>query len=430
MEADVRRCGVRRDVALLCVALALLAHPASAQLVRGSVQAEDGTPVATALVLAMDAGGETRATRITDSDGSFTLALPGAGEWTLRVERLGYGTGERMVTVAADETVELVLTVAPDPVAVRGIDVVVGRRCPERAGGPEVVKVWSEARAVLADADRSDPADRARFRIVTTERDYTYHQYRERFRPPRSEWTGGRLRWDADTVWAEGGVAMTAEAPEVPLGEGFIRPAFPGLELDDVYLYQYSAPGPSIILSDAFLSTHCFFLREQPGKEAWIGLGFEPDRLSGLEHDVEGTFWLPASDHVLPHIEFRYTRHPRQDELRVLYEIGGRIKNRDRQQVSNLDYVPADSHDRFEDLGGRIDLSHVPDVGWIVHRFRLTWPLVIRQTKRVVQPAYRTELRAGDWRTAYEHSYLKNLLILWYIREFTAEVIEVEVPGG
>ena len=73
-----------------------------------------------------------------------------------------------------------------------------------------------------------------------------------------------------------------------------------------------------MLLSDAFLSTHCFRAVEDDGR---IGLSFEPAPERQLS-DIAGVLWF-AGDGVLDRIEYRYRGLPQ--ELRDERSIGGEI---------------------------------------------------------------------------------------------------------
>ncbi|HEU0015457.1 MAG TPA: carboxypeptidase-like regulatory domain-containing protein, partial [Longimicrobium sp.] len=77
--------------ALLAIAACVPATPLRAQAVRGHVvEAETGAPVPSALVSLLDAEGRPRAATVSDAQGGYHLAAPGAGVYRLRTERIGH----------------------------------------------------------------------------------------------------------------------------------------------------------------------------------------------------------------------------------------------------------------------------------------------------------------------------------------------------
>lgn len=124
--------------ALLPVALLLVAvSPAEAQVLRGTVlDSASGKPLIGAHLQASVVGGTVAGDATTDHDGRFTFHLPAAGEYVVRVSRLGYST--RVTQSIAVETkfvaaVELRLTplgVPLDTVTVVAEKVVVEQQLP------------------------------------------------------------------------------------------------------------------------------------------------------------------------------------------------------------------------------------------------------------------------------------------------------------
>jgi hypothetical protein len=89
-----------------------------------------------------------------------------------------------------------------------------------------------------------------------------------------------------------------------------VVPSVPGGEA--LHLYDFLARFPAVLLSDGFVSTHCFRVERHPAKAGMVGLAFEPNRRRVHDHDVAGVLWLPESVSAWPWIEFRYTKTPRR----------------------------------------------------------------------------------------------------------------------
>ena len=72
----------------------------------------------------------------------------------------------------------------------------------------------------------------------------------------------------------------------------------------------FYVPDADVLLSDAFLATHCFTAVNGPGgRRPAVGLAFQPG--SGRDvPDVRGTLWLDARSFELRLVEFTYTRVP------------------------------------------------------------------------------------------------------------------------
>ncbi|MBX9855331.1 MAG: carboxypeptidase regulatory-like domain-containing protein [Gemmatimonadaceae bacterium] len=76
--------------------------------VRGTVQTDDGRPLANAVVMLTAAGLDTR----TDSAGRFVLAATPTGTWTLDVRALGYAPWQQPVDLVPGDTVAQVVAMA------------------------------------------------------------------------------------------------------------------------------------------------------------------------------------------------------------------------------------------------------------------------------------------------------------------------------
>jgi hypothetical protein len=170
-----------------------------------------------------------------------------------------------------------------DEIRVGGED----RRCrvrPEQ--GQAVARIWEEAsKALRATAVTEDDED-----LI----------YLARYR--RQELSPWRLtvRWeDTEERVLVATLPFGSVTPEAMVDRGFVHP--------DGSDYIYYAPDAELLLSDAFLDTHCFRLArprlEEPG---WVGIDFEPIQGRDLP-EIQGSVWLDAMMAELRRLEFRYT---------------------------------------------------------------------------------------------------------------------------
>ena len=84
-----------RAVAVPALAALVLAAPAAAQEIRGQVvDANNGIPVALAGVYVLDGERSVVVAAAADTAGYYSIAPPGAGEYYLAVQRLGYFENE------------------------------------------------------------------------------------------------------------------------------------------------------------------------------------------------------------------------------------------------------------------------------------------------------------------------------------------------
>ena len=122
------------------------------------------------------------------------------------------------------------------------------------------------------------------------------------------------------------------------VSEGFVRES-EGNET------EYYAPDAQVLLSNAFLNTHCLKLTADEASPSLIGLAFEPG-IEGELADVEGTLWVDRESGELRFLEYGYTRVP--------FDQG-------REQA-----------------GGRLEFEALPDGAWIVRQWWIRMPTVQR----------------------------------------------------
>ena len=115
--------------------------------------------------------------------------------------------------------------------------------------------------------------------------------------------------------------------------------------------WRYYAPDADVLLSDAFLDTHCFRLqRTERNDEQLIGLAFEP--IPGRRvPEVKGVLWLDQSTARLRSIEFGY--------VNLHSEVRGQYG------------------------GGKVILAELPNGTWIVREWEIRMPsFVVEQDSR------------------------------------------------
>ena len=277
--------------ALLVPALVLLSAPLGAQQqVRGLVT-EDGTgaPIEGAMILLIDLDGNRVDGVLSASDSRFRIPVPDPGRYVLRVERIGYASMDTdPLEVPAGKSVEQRIVSRVRPIQLARLDVRAGRRCEVRpAEGLATATVWEEVRKALASATWT--SDRAMYRFEWMRFERTLDR------------TGRRVLSEQRRYVRRGfgSQAFTAADPRDLAAKGFVE-ILPGGD------WQYSAPDAKVLLSDAFLDTHCFKLTsEERNDTLLIGLVFEP--ISGRRlTDVAGVLWLEPVTARLRSAEFTH----------------------------------------------------------------------------------------------------------------------------
>ncbi len=309
-------------LALLCVATGW--NSLEAQTVTGRLTDDSGEGLEGAMVRLLDREGESTTQALTNAAGNFELdGVP--GEYRLRADRIGHASSfSDWFILAEGETVSVSLSSAVEAIRLGSIDVEADRRCRVRPEeGLAVTQVWDEARKALAAAAWTQERGVYRYEMM----DIT-----------RSLDRDGRRVLDEERSFNQG----YSRAPYISLPANTLAEA--GFVTEDEQGLAFYAPDAAVLLSDEFLDTHCFRLRQgEDEAEGLIGLEFEPTRGRRVT-DIEGTLWIDPNTTLLRWLDFRYTNLPFPDELQ-----------------SGL-------------VGGRVAFSALPNGTWIVSQWRLQMP--------------------------------------------------------
>jgi protocatechuate 3,4-dioxygenase beta subunit len=313
---------MRLALLLLCLPGAL-----SAQVVRGVVRdSVSGGPAAGVLVALLQRGTGERRTVLSDEEGRFTIAAPGAGSYSVETKRIGVRPLlSPEFTLSAGEARELSLTVA-GVVAVLDVVRVTGRSyCGDRmTEGAETATLWQEVRAALIATrltreGRGFPVTIASFKRTL---DPTNFQVRAEERSERSGVT-------ANPFVSVPLASLSAHGYVVGDGAGNLL---------------YRGPDVDALLSDAFIRDHCFrAVLGASGQMGLIGLSFEPTSARRVP-DIAGILWIDARTRQLRRLEYHYTRLP--------IDFDGRLP------ISYIEY------------------ARMPSGAWIVQRWAIRVPRV------------------------------------------------------
>jgi hypothetical protein len=281
-----------RAVALAAGLLAILAQPGAAQAVQGQlVDADTGEPVEGALVLLLRESGEEVGGYLTNQAGRFVIRAPGRGVYTLRAERIGYETtSSDPLTLGTSMLSGIQLQAATTAIELAEIRVEGDQRCVVRPEeGLQLARVWDEARKALTVQDWTERKGAYRFQVTRYERELDVLA-----RTVLSE--------TRETNTGVSSSPIRSLPAEDLIENGFVRPASDGG-------YNYYGPDASVLLSDAFLDTHCFRLVLDEERSDEVGLGFQPVQ-SGGTPDIAGTLWMEAETARLKVLEYSYTWAP------------------------------------------------------------------------------------------------------------------------
>lgn len=327
-----------RTARLILLLTALTPLHAAAQPVIGAVVEEGtGTPVPGAMVILFDGTGTQVARVLSNAAGRFLVKAVDPGPHYITVERIGYANWTTDPFEPEPDGGLLTIEVPVEAIPLEGLDVSGGRRCEVRPEeGRATARVWEEVRKALAAEEYTRQVSRYRYTLARYER---------------------TLDRDAEEVLHEDTTIMENRAAafvSVPVehlaSQGFVQVA-------DDSTTAYFAPDAGALISDPFLDSHCFGLRE--GEEGRIGLIFRP--VEGREvPDIGGVLWVNAATSELEHMEFVYLNLIRSREL--------------------------------GEPGGEVAFTRLPDGAWIVREWRIRMPhLVPGRRGRIWRSAYREE---------------------------------------
>lgn len=312
-------------LALLVSSLAFA--PVGAQVVRGSVvDSATSRPIGDFTVLLIDSTGVGVAAALAQPGGRFNLRAPAAGTYRLRVLRIGFRrTQTASFVLGAGETVERTVSMPQISVALASIRIVGAQRCEDLPGnGDALATVWEEARKAVEAVRLTGSEQRLRMRV----RDYTHDLSLH-----------GSVTSNEESREREGISARPYVSPDA---ESLARDGYVRQEEDGT---MYYAPDADVLLSDSFVSAHCFHLqRDVVTGDSLIGIAFEPVRRRPPP-DIRGVLYLDRRSAELRELHYTYTSLP----------------------------AAADGRD----FGGRVAFQRVPGGAWIIRAWVVRGPVFV-----------------------------------------------------
>ena len=260
-----------------------------AQIVRGRVtESGSGSTVGGVLVSLIDP--RTRAqsvSTLSDPQGFYALRAPVAGTYQVEAKRIGVRHFvSRSIELASGET--QVLNIAVEGLAYRLPETVVmgvAACTGATADAPRIGALWDEARTALAAT-----------RISLRERLFrgTISRYVRELDPR----TRRVLKEEGRQIQGVMDKPFRAVDPDSLSIRGYVT--------TDGRDKTYFAPDADVLLSDAFVSDHCFRL-SPPSRQrrGMMGLAFAPAPGRRLP-EIEGTMWLDGRTFELKLVEFKF----------------------------------------------------------------------------------------------------------------------------
>ncbi len=306
-----------------------LPHPTHGQTVQGQLL-ESGTssPVEGALVLLLDEAGTEQDGYLTNDAGRFQLKAPQPGRYTIRAERIGFGTvTSETIRLSPGQVFRIQLQMSFAPILMEELRVEGDRRCVVRPEeGMALASLWEEARKALVVQEWTAREEIYPFQILRYTRNLDVSGMK----------VESETREQLKTVMAQ--TAIRSRPAANLMTEGFVQPL--GEEGDR---FEYFGPDASVLLSDEFLATHCLRLAYGGDPAPGLGISFEPVRTGGVP-DIKGTLWLDPETTYLKFLEYEYTWAP-LDEARGLAK-------------------------------GRVDFENLPNGAWIVRNWWIRTPIL------------------------------------------------------
>jgi len=288
----------RLRLGLAALLAAACAAPLTAQVVEGRVvRASDSAGVASALVRLLDPLGQRVAQTSTWSDGAFSLTVPAPGPYAIAVLRIGQRPWRSPVLDLESGAVRrLTLAVPDEPIRLAAIPIETRSRCrTSPAEGSVVAQLLEEADKALTVT---------RLAMERHEGEYVVRLYqRLLYREAQT-----RLLRTADSVGIlAGGQTWPIRSlpPDSLAVHGFVRE-----DTDSGPVrYTYFAPDATVLLSQWFIASHCFGVREGSGADTGtIIVTFRPE--GGGMADIEGQIVFAQQTLELRRLEWRYVRQP------------------------------------------------------------------------------------------------------------------------
>lgn len=304
----------------------VLAVPAgvAAQTVTGAVvEAGTAAPLPGVLVSLLDDGGERVRAVLSDRAGRFTMEVGRFGRYRVRAERIGLETttSQTFDLFSTNPHFQRVL-MGERPVLIEGI--VVDSRVQQcrldPSRGAQIQRWWQDVRTALDVSTVVQVEGLAQFELERFER----------------EWDGGLRRIVAQTSRTEMNLSnrpFVSEEAQFLADGGFVQG-------DAMSQREYYAPDAEVLLSDVFLSRHCFSLSDERDDEGLVGLAFEPTRDRAVP-DITGTIWVDSTTAELQSLDFRY---------------------------ANLAELPEN------EAGGYVSFDYLPSGAWIVRDWYIRMP--------------------------------------------------------
>src|SRR6185503_6092434 len=274
----------RRRWCVIALALFAASH-LRAQTIQGFVRdSASSTPVAGAVISALDSAGRPLARVVSDGNGHYHL--PTQRVVTLYAQRIGFRPRSMPLPAGSsdrDVSFDIAMVVLPrllDPIVVTE-----NRRC-RGPGQAEALALWEQVRSALlaSEVARGDSVNTLNVRFERTIDPQTHAITQQ-------------------TFTRNSGPRISPFVAAYPASEFAVR----GYMDEDATGRTFSAPDADVLLDPAFATSHCFGVRSDAAHSGQIGLTFRPAKNDDEIVDVTGALWVDTARPGLRSLDFSYT---------------------------------------------------------------------------------------------------------------------------
>jgi len=300
-------------------------EPVAAQVVRGLVtEKTTNAPLDGVLLSVLDPRDTLVVQVLTNDGGGFEIRLPSAGMYTIDVKRIGVKRVRLTpFAVGEGETKKLDISLEPVPAVLSSVNITGRTSCVRNPQtNAKTAALWEDARAALTASVITRSLTVGDDSVTRFERKLDVNSWKVLYESRR------KVSASIDHPFK----SLPAEVLSVG---GYVTVNQDGST-------DYYAPDADVLLSDTFLTDHCFKI--QPGTfehTGYVGLAFQPVK-ERKKPDIKGVLWMDAKTHELRTLEFTYSWLPN-------------------------DIRPAD-------FGGTVSFFRLPGGRWIVRSWRIRMP--------------------------------------------------------
>lgn len=333
---------------LLLHAVPLVAQEARPRLSGLLLTEGSGVPVEGAHVRLVGADEVTVAEDLSDLRGAFSLLMPPAGVYRLRVARIGYApwASDTLHVDWSGESRTLRLEIPVQAIPLAELSVTEVNVCPTTADERErAFALYESMLPILRTVSHTADLGSLQMRMV---------------RPVKYYFAQGTYRFRPDTVTVLTDRSLNNASPEHLVARGYAG-------VVDTMTTFY-APDGDALAAPGFLATHCLRPVESED-DATIGLGFEPK--PGREVvDVEGVLWIDTIAGEPRELEFQYTSL--RPWLREHLEPALRLRLESNHRPNRLRFFGIEIDE--SEFGGDLRFERIGGDRWFIREWRIRRP--------------------------------------------------------